>query len=114
MADRRIEIFPFEVRMHNISNEDNYNDTFLVQGRTMIADLMTMALDSYNASRNSAASLHPDSPFILSADGSRHPREGSIVAVMQTCGALQEYVRREKPKSLSVRVHARLIAEEKK
>ena len=108
------EFFNIDVRMHNCSDGDDFSHLFLVQGRTLIADLMTMALDSYNASRNSAASLHPDSPFILSADGSRHPREGSIVAVMQTCGALQEYVRREKPKSLSVRVHARLIAEEKK
>ena len=83
------EYFNIDVRMHNCSDGDDFSVTFPVRGTELIADLMTRALDSYNASRDTAVFLHPDSPFILSADGSRYPREGSIVAVMQTCGALQ-------------------------
>ena len=110
MADN----FDIQVRMHNISDGDNYNDVITVHKTELIADLMTRAIERYNGNRDCTVNLHPDSPFILSADGDRYPPDGSIIQVFQTCGELQQYVRQEKPKSLSVRVHARLIAEGKK
>ena len=110
MADN----FDIQVRMHNVSERDNYNDVITVHGTELIANLMTRAIERYNGNRDRRVNLHPNSPFILSANGDRYPPAGSIIQVFQTCGELQQYVRQEKPKSLSVRVHARLIAEGKK
>ena len=101
--------FDIDVYMYNISSGDSFSETFPVRGNEWIADLMTRVVNRYNASRNCQMILHPDSPYIFLADGSRFPVDGSILAVIKTCGALLLYVRRDKPNSLFVRVHARLI-----
>ena len=109
-----VEEFDIDVYMHNIRNGDNYNDTFTVCGTELIADLMIRVVNRYNAKRYCTVYLHPDSPYILSADGSRYPPHGSIVNVIRTCEDLQEHMRQEKPRNLIVRLHARLIPTNKR
>ena len=77
MADN----FDIHVRLHNISDGDNYNDVITVRPTELIANLMTRAVDTYNGNRDCTVNLHPDSPYILSADGCRYPPDGSIIQV---------------------------------
>ena len=107
------ENYKVTVRMQHTTVRDSYEVTLTACGSELINDLMSRAIGRYNATRYFVSYIHPNSPYLLSANRSRYPARGSIVAVFQTCGELMEYVRRQKPTSKCVHLNATLTSKKK-
>ena len=105
MADN----FDIQVRMHNISDGDNYNDVITVHKTELIADLMTRAIERYNSKRDCTVVLHCSSPFIFSGTKVRHPRHHAITKEIKTCGDLQQLIKTFLPKAVFPTVYALVV-----